>query len=922
MRSILKFTLVAFFSLFIIISAFSQNIPTPKEHFGFDIGDDYHLATFTQTEAYFKKIAANSPRAKYEFIGKTEEGRDQFMMIVSSAENIKKLSEYKSISQKLGNPEGLSEEQAKALANEGKAVVWIDGGLHSTETVATHQLIPTAYKLLTATDPETTRILDNVIILMVHANPDGQDLVTNWYMRNPVKEKRSLQHVPVLYQKYVGHDNNRDFYMLNMKESQNIARQLFIEWIPQIMYNHHQTSPPGAVVAGAPYRDPFNYVMDPLIISGLDAIGAANQNRLNVEGKTGYTSKSGSVFSTWYNGGLRTTTYFHNMIGLLTEITGGPTPMDIPLVTNRLIPNAATPNPVTPQKWHFRQSIDYSVSLNYAMLDYAARNRDQLLFNIYKMGQNSINKGNNDHWALSPSKIDEMNRLIAESQKNKPKETTNNEEWWNPRSTISKSFFDTVMTNPALKDPRGYIIPSDQPDFATAVEFLNALIKTGVIVHKATSDFKVNGKTYPANSYIVKTNQAFRPHVIDLFEPQDHPNDFQYPGGPPIPPYDAAGWTLAYQMGVQFDRIMEGFDGPFEKNPIGQPLNLNVKLQDINKVKGYLFNAASNNSYKIINNLINKNIDVFRITTKVADTKSSQGSFFVPINNKSKSALIEIEPLIKQAPEPITVSPSALQKVSFARIALWDTYGGSMPSGWIRWMMEQFNFPMKIVFPNDLDSENLRSKYDVIVFVGGSMPGVAGGSTGRTQNMPHADSIPAEYRHMLGRVTTEKTIPQLKKFLVEGGNIVTIGSATNLAYHLKLPVSNGLTEIVNGEEKTLPREKYYAPGSILKVYVNSNHPSTAGMSDTTHVYFADSPVFDIAPSALANGEIVPLLWFGKEKPLKSGWTWGQNYLKDKVTGFVANVGRGKLYAFGPEITFRAQSHGTFKLLFNQLFNLK
>lgn len=244
------------------------------------------------------------------------------MMVVTSPENHQKLEYYKSISQKLGNPDGISDAQARAMAVEGKAVVWIDGGLHSTETVATHQLIATAYKLLTSTDPETTRILDNLIILMVHANPDGQELVTNWYMRNPVPEKRSLQHVPKLYQKYVGHDNNRDFYMLNMKESQNIARQLFVEWIPQIMYNHHQTSPAGAVVAGAPYRDPFNYVMDPLIISGLDAIGAANQNRLNVEGKTGYTSKSGSVFSTWYNGGLRTTTYFHNMVGLLTEITG------------------------------------------------------------------------------------------------------------------------------------------------------------------------------------------------------------------------------------------------------------------------------------------------------------------------------------------------------------------------------------------------------------------------------------------------------------------------------------------------------------------------------------------------------------------------------------------------------------------------
>ncbi|MEY3420290.1 MAG: hypothetical protein RIR48_570, partial [Bacteroidota bacterium] len=276
---------------------------------------------------------------------------------------------------------------------------------------------------------------------------------------------------------------------------------------------------------------------------------------------------------------------------------------------------------------------------------------------------------------------------------------------------------------------------------------------------------------------------------------------------------------------------------------------------------------------------------------------------------------------IKQAPEVLSVSPASIQKIAHARIALWDTYGGSMPSGWIRWMMEQFNFPMKLVFANEIDNDNLRSKYDVIVFVGGSIPGISGGAR-RGQNMPRADSIPAEYRHTIGRISADKSIPQLKKFLEEGGNIVTIGSANNLAYHLKLPVSNALTEIVNGEERSLPREKYYAPGSILKVNVNNKLMATAGMEESADVYFNDSPVFDISPSALANQDIIPLLWFGKEKPLKSGWSWGQSYLQDKVTGFMANVGKGKLFAFGPEITFRAQSHGTFKLLFNQLYTTK
>ncbi len=908
--------------LFILINtALAQSIPTPKEHFGFNIGDNYMLATFTQTEAYFKKLGA-SPKAKYTVIGKTEEGRDQFMLIITSPENQKKLDYYRSISQKLGNAEGLTDEAAKKLAAEGKAVVWIDGGLHATETVGIHQLIETAYTLLSRTDEETNRILDNVIILMTHANPDGQELVSNWYMREKVPEKRALTGLPRLYQKYVGHDNNRDFYMFNMKESQNIGRQLFIDWIPQIMYNHHQAGPAGSIVAGAPYRDPFNYVFDPLIITGLDAVGAAMQNRLNVEGKPGYTSKAGSVFSTWYNGGLRTTTYFHNMIGLLTEIVGSPNPSEIPLVTSRLVPNAATPNPIVPQKWLYRQSIDYSISLNYAVLNYAVRNRDELLFNIYKMGKNSIDRGNKDYWALSPSKIDEINNINENAQKNSRSTAVAGTETNRPQSSvIPVKYYDSVMKNPALRDPRGYIISADQPDFATAVKFLNTLIRTGVIVQKATSEFTVAGKKYPANSYIVKTNQAFRPHVLDLFEPQDHPNDLRYPGGPPVPPYDAAGWTLAYQMGVQFDRILVAFDGPFERNPNGELLKINGQIKVAGSVKGYVLDARENNSYKAVNLLLKAGQEVYRITDQVSANDVSQGSFYIPYSSKAKSVIENIVTTTSVNVNGLIKKPGSLQKITSARIALWDNYGGSMPSGWVRWMMEQFDYSIDVIYPKDIDTGNLRAKYDVIVFVGGAIPPLStSANTGRNFPTPNLANIPDEFKNRVGRITAEKSIPELQKFLNEGGNIVTIGSSTNLVYHLKVPVENALMENDNGEMKSLPKEKFYTPGSILTVSVDNTDPANWGLKNEVDVYFDDSPVFNIKPEANAKGIVKPLSWFDNDKPLKSGWSWGQSYLKNGVTSFVTQIGKGKLYAFGPEITFRSQSHGTFKMLFNQLYN--
>ncbi|WP_443937211.1 M14 family metallopeptidase [Pedobacter sp. MW01-1-1] len=878
---------------------FAQDVPSPKSHFGFAIGDNYQLANYTQTEAYFKKIAQNSDRAKLVDIGKTEEGRTQYMMIVSSPENLKKLDRYKEISQKLAHAE-LRSEEARALANEGKAVVWIDGGLHANEVVGTHQLIQTMYELVSRKDLETMRILDQVIILFTHANPDGQELVSNWYMRTKDEKKRSTQNVPVLYEKYAGHDNNRDFFMLNLKETQNIGRQLFIEWIPQIMYNHHQAGPAGTVVAGPPYRDPFNYVFDPMVLTSLDAVGAAMHNRMNQENKPGYTQRGGSVYSTWYNGGLRTTTYFHNMIGLLTEIIGSPTPMDIPLVPTRLLPSGDSPNPITPRKWYFKNSIDYSVSLNYAVLGYAQRYRDELLYNMYQMGKNSIERGKKDTWSFSPKKIE---AIYTAAKKDKGTVNAGNESDFGNRSGLNVKYLDTVMKDPVNRDPRGYILSADQPDFNTAIKFLNALIRTGVVVQKATASFTVNGKSYPAGSYVVKTDQAFRPHVLDMFEPQDHPNDFKYEGGAPIPPYDAAGWTLAYLMNVKFDRILNDFSGPFKRNPYGQLLKPENK-----QVSGteFVLSAAQNDSYSAVNDLLKNKIPVYRSATN--------GDFYVSASNTVKSILAQANIKYKGADLPkdrVNIKP--------ARIALWDTYGGSMASGWLRWIMEQYHYAATVIYPGEIDAGNLKEKYDVIIFVGGAIPAPQAGAFSGRFSGPKPEDTPDEYKSRLGRISNEKSIPQLKKFLEDGGNIVTIGSSTNLAYQLNLPVRNAMVELQNAEEKKLPNEKYYVPGSVLNVRVNTSKPAMWGMEKDADIYFDNSPVFKLTGDAMIGGKIEPLMWFENASPLRSGWALGQSYLRDGVTAFQANIGKGKLLAFGPEVVFRAQTHGTFKLIFNQLY---
>src|SRR5579862_5721915 len=286
-------------------------ITTPKQQFGFNVGDDYFLANYKQITDYWDKLGKESDRIKIVPMGKSEEARTQFMAILSDPSNMRQLEKYRDISKRLCLAKGLSEEDAKKLADIGKSVVWIDGGLHSSEVLGSQQLIETVYQLVSRNDEETKRILKDDIVLCVLCNPDGIDLCSNWYMRNSDPKKRSLANLPVLYEKYAGHDDNRDFYASNLAETTNMNKVMYREWFPQIIYNHHQTGPAGTVIFQPPFRDPFNYNLDPLVISELETVGSNMMSRFIAEDKPGATMRSGSTYSTWGNGLLRTTCYFH-----------------------------------------------------------------------------------------------------------------------------------------------------------------------------------------------------------------------------------------------------------------------------------------------------------------------------------------------------------------------------------------------------------------------------------------------------------------------------------------------------------------------------------------------------------------------------------------------------------------------------------
>ncbi|MCJ7580319.1 MAG: M14 family metallopeptidase, partial [Candidatus Aminicenantes bacterium] len=351
----------------------AQNVTEPKAQIGFNIGDDYTLITYTQLTEYWKILDKESPRMKLVEIGRTAEDRPQWMAVITSPENHKKLDRYKDISARLALAEGLNDEEARKLSIEGKSVVWIDGGLHATEVVGAHQLMELVYQMVSRDDRETMRFLDDVILLAVHANPDGMELVSSWYMKDSDPTKRSTRSLPTLYQKYVGHDNNRDSYMATQPETINMNKIMYREWYPQIMYNHHQTGPSGLIVFVPPFRDPPNYNFDPLLVIGIEQVGAAMHARLIAEGKPGSGMRNVSSYSTWFNGNVRTTGYFHNQIGILTEIKGNPTPVELDIVPDRMLMSMDSPFPIEPKTFHFSEAIEYSITMNKSIIDYASR---------------------------------------------------------------------------------------------------------------------------------------------------------------------------------------------------------------------------------------------------------------------------------------------------------------------------------------------------------------------------------------------------------------------------------------------------------------------------------------------------------------------------------------------------------------------
>ena len=476
--------------------------PTPESILGHRVGADFHLATFEESIDYFHQLDAATDRLELREVGRTSFGRPVYIALISSAENLRNLDRHREIALRLAHPRGLTDAEARAFADEGRALVHIDGGLHASEA-ATHQhTIQLAYDLVAGDDdPEIAAILDNVILMLWPSiNPDGQTMIAEWYRSN-LGTPFEVAPAPFLYQKYIGHDNNRDGYMINQIESR-MATRVAREWEPQILYNHHQSSPFPTRIWIPPFAEPISPHVHPLMWRTVNLIGMSMAQALEERGQKGATHM-GTGFDNWYPGFMDHANNFHNVASFLTETglyryatPGFYTIQDFPPRTRELRPESLYSSPWEGGWWRLRDAVDYMLTASISVLDFAAKYRRDVLYNRYQAGRD-------------------------------------------------------VIAQYTDGPPYGYFIPREQRDPVAAVEMLRRLAYNGIEVHQLGEAVNHDGIAHPAGTWVIAMDQPFAHFVRQLFAVQDYPDLRQYPEGPPDQPYDVSGWTLPYLMDVR-----------------------------------------------------------------------------------------------------------------------------------------------------------------------------------------------------------------------------------------------------------------------------------------------------------------------------------------------------------------------------------
>ncbi len=895
----------------------ASKVPPPESVFGFRPGADNKLATYDQSISYLRKLAESSKYVKLMEAGKTTQGRTMYFVLVSDPKNLAKVDRYREIAQRIAHPQGLSESEARKLAREGKAFVHIDGGCHATE-VAGAQMVPQlAYDLVSrADDPQVKEILDNTVaMLWPTMNPDGEQMVGEWHAKNAGTPYENSG-LPRLYQEYVGHDNNRDAYMINMIESR-VMEHFWRQWEPHIIYVFHQTAPFPTRIWLPPFSEPVGVEAPYVISREVNMIGMAIAKGLDERGQVGATHM-GTSFDAWYPGYVDYAPVFKNIPAFWTETAGNMaapreyTLNDYPQNFRDLREQSLYSSPWPPGWWRLADAVAYDETAAFSTLEFAAKYKESLLYNRYQAGRDQIARGKKDA-------------------------------------------------------PFAYFIPQEQRDPVAAVEMLRRLAFAGVRVSQLAAPATVEGETYPAGTWVVPTDQEFAAMARELLDVQKYPDLRQYPGGPPLRPYDAAGWTLPLQMDVRIARL---------STPLGEDVRGKLKLlgpmpdartkptpyngadgNDVapfDSVPGLGFDAdgsaaavvppagritgngpalavdpAQNNAFRAVNQAWKQGANV----QFVAATETRGARYL--ITGLSDSVQAEFVKELALVAERTTATGTAVRK---PRIGLYQPWSGSMDEGWTRWLLEQYGFPFVVLHPEDFRTP-LADKVDVVILAddaripvaaGAAGPSGAGAATGTGRagaagaGQPGRPAqagggqpggrggAPRVVRPEYAYTLTADDLRAFDEFVRNGGTVVCFNNAWRFAaQQFKLPVKN----VAEG----LRPEEFFLRGSIVEVTTDVTHPVMAGMPEKAAIFVDGSPVFDTVDGF--KGRVLAK-YQDSGSPLLSGYLIGEKYLQGKAAALDVEVDKGHVILIGFRPQWRGQPFGTFRVVFNAAMNVR
>jgi hypothetical protein len=837
-------------------------VPTPASVLGFAPGDDYKLASYDDAIAYLRKLDEASDLLTLVDAGRTSSGRPWYFALISSPENLANIDKYRQIAQRLAHPEGLTDDEARRLAQEGRAFVHIDGGMHSNEVAGSQHAIQLAWDLVAkADDPKIKPILDNVVLMLWPSlNPDGQNIVADWYRGN-VGTPFETSPLPEPYQQYVGHDNNRDAYMLDMIESRVLART-WRHWEPQIIYVHHQSSPFPTRIWLPPFAEPVAPRVPALMSRTVNVIGMGIARSLEERGQVGATHM-GTGFDAWYPGYVDYLPMFQNISAFWTEtaLYRYATPHqytldDLPASYRGLRAESLYASPWTPGWWRLRDAVDYMRTASMSVLDYASKYREELLYNRYQSGRDQIRR-----YEQAP--------------------------------------------------PFAYVIPQRQRDPVAPVELLRRLAFNGIAVSQLSADAEVDGTAWPAGTWIVPMNQPFAELVRQLFDVQAYPDLREYPDGPPDQPYDAAGWTLPLLMGVTVVEVRSpltpaaraamhplGSDAaadplspddasPFDSVPgagfDSQPV-AHALVPPAGSIAGsgpaLAIPAPQNNAFRAINAAWSAGADV--------RVDSGDGGRFILTGLSDAAASQLVRSLALQASR----SQRAGVEVKRPRLALYQPWNPSSDAGWTQWLLENYGFQFSQLRPADLPS--LSQRYDVLILPDENVPAlVQGFPPGR---------VPPQFEGGIGPDGGRA----IDRFVRDGGTLVCVNRSSAFAImQLDLPVVDSAAG--------LGSRRFYASGSLLRVTTDPAHALMAGMPADAAVFFDDGPVF--VPLDGFEGDVLAK-YPAEGSPLMSGYLLGEAYLQGRAAALDVRHGKGHVVLIGFRPQWRGQTFGTFRVLFN------